>query len=315
MLNEVESRKQKLSTAQTEHEFLVIQSVLPAQSGVFIEKICSRFTSLDQNLDRIYQRIGYLSNILKVAQKIDKLQDKTLNMSAENFEALGRELEQIKLDAKQLSSGDFSQMPSVVCDKLAKVQEAYHHRCSTITTTTTTTLKPMQSSSLGGEKLSSSIEIKIINNQTISRIEQINQNTAQIECILSNKNIDLQTLTCLSKGGKKVSFSNDNLLNVSNHTERNTNMKLSDYSQYIGKLSKCKELIEQSKFVLRDVQTNDPNYDTRELKDRMKRIEYDIDLQIDRFEQNLARQAKIDKNLGKFNCFFDTIFALDARNC
>jgi hypothetical protein len=329
-----------------------------SKHGPLLDNLSKRFTLLEHNLDKIHTRFCYLSNILKVSHKLHNLSDRihrntttkppeqeetssninkseimsssslmrmqcdSSNNNASSFkQLLESELEQLKLDSKQLSSSDMSQMPCVVYDQLTKVQEAYHHRYTKTTTTSTTTFPATTTTATAnanqdGKTQLSSIEIKIVNNQTLAKMEIISHNIAQIEAILATKCSSASSTsdTTMTTWNKRLNLSSTTTTEDSLNTFDNggggktsTLMKLAEYSKYIGKLSKCKELMEESKRRLGELKLNDVNYDVSGTEGRMRALEAEIDLQIDRFEQNLARQANIDKSFGLF--FFFLIYA------
>lgn len=314
------SRKQLLYNIQTQNEFLIKQNVLASSKfSPVVHELSIRFERLEKQLSQIESRSCYVSNIIKVYESLENLETKIEvvrthvkepDSISSNLKRIEMDFDQIKLDCKQLSgSGEYTQLPVIVSDKIEKVESAIagsHRLVSTMTTTTTTTthtaklVQPRPTA----EKLTSSIEIKIVNNQTLAKIDAINQLLDETENILSNKNLESDLPPQNSARLKKVGFSKSNecLLNTNGTVyASNANNRLNDYSKYIGKLSNCKDLIERAKHELSLAKSNDPSVDTYDVECRINIYEQDIDIQIDRFEQNLARQSKIDKSLDELS--------------
>jgi hypothetical protein len=97
------------------------------------------------------------------------------------------------------------------------------------------------------------------------------------------------------------------------------NLKQRHYAKYLLKLNKCKEIISNSRRTMNELKfpmgsmslnastgrTPTPSHqdfnELRELEQKFDSYEHDIDIQVEIFEQNLTKQAKIDKNFEDLN--------------
>lgn len=112
--------------------------------------------------------------------------------------------------------------------------------------------------------------------------------------------------------------------------QKRISIKKKEFEKYLYNFSKCKDIIESSRRILGDLKQPFTNmsvmnlstnsgfhsarsptpcasmmqqdyHELREMEHKLDAFEHDIDMQINRFEHNLARQAKIDKSLDDLN--------------
>ena len=240
----------------------------------------------------------------------------------DQMKQLESQMETHKLEAKEINAQSLARqstrIPLYIEEKINSIQELIR-----------------QSLNEELDRRASLLEVKQASDQKQIKFNELNKNVDFIKKILANKNSELP---CSPTKNRKYSFikSNENSLiyfnnscslnldefyneNEGDNFENRSNIKQKQYAKYLNKLAKCKELINESKFAISELKypianlsivggsarTPTPSHhEFNELRDfefKLDAYERDIDDQIDIFEQNLAKQAKIDKNLDEIN--------------
>ena len=215
-------------------------------------------------------------------------------------------------------------LPIVVADKLSSV----HENLRQVLTEET-------------ERHSSLLEIKQATDQKQIKFNLLKQHLDTIKKILHNKKVELveeeASIGPASKNTTRTSFLNksaENSLNYFNNslsmleesdlqgggeTTSRCHLKQRHYAKFLLKLNKCKEIISNSKRTMNELKfpmgsmslnastgrTPTPSHqdfnELRELEQKFDSYEHDIDIQVEIFEQNLTKQAKIDKSFEDLN--------------
>ena len=263
--------------------------------------------SLAVRSDLLANRIRNLST-LSARRFMAEEDDRSLQSAINDQKSVVDEMKQIQSEINNIteealtsSENDLSQLPQSIHEKITNTQEA---------------IKQSLNEEL--ERRSSLLDIKRSTELRQNKIDSLNHNLELIQKIFDKKIPNEE-----NEAQKSSSSFNNSLLESESLVFDNINLNHSEYSRYLNSLTKCKKLIQNSKQLANELKlptgsspiffsmasgsrsSPTPSYheyhELREIELKLDSFAHQLDFQIDIFETNLAKHAKLDKKFEKLD--------------
>jgi hypothetical protein len=344
-LNELPGKQEHLKTLQNQFNHLKEQKLVASETGESLFKLNKKYLHVLDTEANLRERIVYIEKLIKLAIDADNLanQIRTLSaLSARRFMAeeddhsiqtaihehlsmldqmkqFESRIEQVKHEAACISpNGDFLQLPVVFYDKISNTQDSIK-----------------QSLNEEQERSSSLLEIKQNGELKHNKMDTLLHNLQVVKNLLDTK---FWSSSEMPESHKQSTLDNElsQSKNIESYKEETLNMNANsrpEYTKYLYNLSKCKEIIQQSKRIIGELKLPIHNHSSlfseaqasrtstpapQELRDieiQLDEYLHEIDTQIDLFENNLAKQALLEKSIDKIDKIFNDLcerFDFDA---
>jgi hypothetical protein len=305
---------------------LTTQNILNSEIEAEIETLKSRFTNLINSLDKIEERYLELEKVISLSSKADILANKIRNLSAlsarrfmaeeddrslqsaindqksiiDEMKLFENEIEDIRKSALINCKNNANNLPIIFNEKILITQETIR-----------------QSLSEEFERRSSLLDIKRSTELKQNKLDCLNFNIELIQSIFNQKvPDDFEEASNLESKSQEIETPPTDLININN----------SEYSIYLNCLSKCKKIIQNSKELVNELKlpmnsttspilffgvtsgnrsSPAPSYhdyhELREIELKLDSFSHQLESQIDIFEANLAKNAKLEKKFEKID--------------
>jgi hypothetical protein len=327
-LNEINIKQEQFNIIITQFEYLTTQNILNSEIEAEIETLKSRFTNLINSLDKIEERYLELEKVISLSSKADILANKIRNLSAlsarrfmaeeddrslqsaindqksiiDEMKLFENEIEDIRNSVLINCENNTHNLPIIFNEKILNTQETIR-----------------QSLSEEFERRSSLLDIKKSTELKQNKLDCLNYNIELIQSIFNQKvpdDYEEAVTTNLDSKSQEIETPPIDLINITN----------SEYSIYLNCLSKCKKIIQNSKELVNELKlplssttspilffgvtsvnrsSPAPSYhdyhELREIELKLDSFSHQLESQIDIFEANLAKNAKLEKKFEKID--------------